>query len=177
VSDIAGALEASGLQGPSLNREVASAMINRRLNDMLALEQFLDDDRNIEGHHQLRIAAKRLRYTLEIFEPILGETTEAPLARVKRLQKILGDLHDCDVWIEFLPRFVEKERTRTRRFLGHTKGFKRIARGLEYLQEQRLRSRQDIFAALLEHWGECRRNGDWQVVRHLADPARASLAG
>jgi CHAD domain-containing protein len=52
-----------------------------------------------EAQHNLRIAAKRLRYVLEIFAPCLGEEAEAARSAAKRLQSVLGDLHDCDLML------------------------------------------------------------------------------
>ena len=46
--------------------------------------------------HRLRIAAKRLRYTLEAFGEVLP-AAQAPLALVVDLQNHLGTLHDADV--------------------------------------------------------------------------------
>jgi CHAD domain-containing protein len=168
LSEIGHASENVCLRDPAPTRELAAEMINARLDDMLALEPCLDDYQNVEALHEVRIAAKHLRYTLEVFEPLLGEQARQPLDHLRQIQKILGDLHDCDVWIEFLPRFIEKEKKRTRRFLGHTKGFKRIARGLLHLQEQRIRSRQDIYMALIEFWAQCRREGTWGTIRRIA---------
>jgi hypothetical protein len=47
--------------------------------------------------HQLRISAKRLRYTLELFRPQFGKTGQRQIERVKAIQEALGDLHDHDV--------------------------------------------------------------------------------
>lgn len=52
-----------------------------------------------EAQHDLRIAAKRLRYVLELFGPCLGEEAEAARRAAKRLQSTLGDLHDCDLML------------------------------------------------------------------------------
>jgi CHAD domain-containing protein len=52
-----------------------------------------------EAQHNLRIAAKRLRYVLEIFAPCLGEQAEVARGAVKNLQSVLGDLHDCDLML------------------------------------------------------------------------------
>jgi CHAD domain-containing protein len=52
-----------------------------------------------EAQHDLRIAAKRLRYVLEIFAPCLGGEAKAARDAVKRLQSVLGDLHDCDLML------------------------------------------------------------------------------
>lgn len=52
-----------------------------------------------EAQHDLRIAAKRLRYVLEIFAPCLGGEAKAARDAAKRLQSVLGDLHDCDLML------------------------------------------------------------------------------
>lgn len=52
-----------------------------------------------EAQHDMRIAAKRLRYLLELFGPCLGEEAEAARCAAKRLQSTLGDLHDCDLML------------------------------------------------------------------------------
>lgn len=52
-----------------------------------------------KAQHDLRIAAKRLRYVLEIFASCLGGEAKAARDAVKRLQSVLGDLHDCDLML------------------------------------------------------------------------------
>lgn len=52
-----------------------------------------------EVQHDMRIAAKRLRYVLEIFEPCLGDEAKAARQAAKRLQSVLGELHDCDLML------------------------------------------------------------------------------
>lgn len=51
------------------------------------------------AQHDMRIAAKRLRYVLEIFEPCLGEEADAARGAAEQLQSVLGDLHDCDLML------------------------------------------------------------------------------
>lgn len=53
------------------------------------------------AQHDMRIAAKRLRYVLEIVGPCIGEEAKAARDAAKQLQSVLGDLHDCDL---MLPR-------------------------------------------------------------------------
>jgi CHAD domain-containing protein len=52
--------------------------------------------------HELRILAKRLRYALELFsncwEPHLSHTAK----EISLLQTSLGELHDCDLWLDSL---------------------------------------------------------------------------
>jgi hypothetical protein len=52
--------------------------------------------------HDLRISAKRLRYTLELFRPQFGKAGERQIERVKSLQEALGTLHDNDVRIDLI---------------------------------------------------------------------------
>ena len=49
--------------------------------------------------HEMRIAAKKLRYALELFANCLGETLGAFAKEIAEMQSSLGELHDCDVWI------------------------------------------------------------------------------
>jgi hypothetical protein len=52
--------------------------------------------------HDMRIAAKRLRYTLELFAPQFGESGKLQTERIKQVQEALGVLHDRDVEIELV---------------------------------------------------------------------------
>jgi hypothetical protein len=55
-----------------------------------------------DGLHAMRISAKRLRYTLELFRPQLGKRGERQIDRVKMIQEALGTLHDHDVRIDLI---------------------------------------------------------------------------
>lgn len=57
-----------------------------------------------EALHDLRIAAKRLRYVLEIFASCLGAEAKSARDAAKRLQSVLGDLHDCDLMLAKVER-------------------------------------------------------------------------
>lgn len=54
-----------------------------------------------ERLHDLRIACKHLRYTLELFEPALGEDARPLIKQVTAMQEHLGDLHDADVALAY----------------------------------------------------------------------------
>ena len=61
---------------------------------------------DIETVHQLRIAAKWLRYTLEFFREALGPEVDLLIPRVVALQDHLGWLHDADVTIALTRQFL-----------------------------------------------------------------------
>jgi CHAD domain-containing protein len=50
-----------------------------------------DSPRNL---HRLRLEAKRLRYTLELFESLYGPALQRRLAQLRKLQGYLGDISD-----------------------------------------------------------------------------------
>jgi CHAD domain-containing protein len=91
------AIEGLDPDGPL--RPNVARIVSVRLDE---LRQFVDEalapDAS-EAQHEMRIAAKRLRYLLEIFEPCLGEEAEAARDAAKDLQSVLGDLHDCDLML------------------------------------------------------------------------------
>jgi CHAD domain-containing protein len=56
------------------------------------------DPTRMKALHDMRIAAKRLRYILEVgAEPCFGPYATTAIKRAKDLQDLLGELHDCDV--------------------------------------------------------------------------------
>lgn len=64
----------------------------------------------IEELHELRIKAKRLRYAIELFTACWGAKIESFAAQVAAMQSHLGELHDCDVWIENLSELLSKRK-------------------------------------------------------------------
>jgi CHAD domain-containing protein len=81
-------------------REVARLIILVRLEDLERLSQNLYHPIKIKPIHEMRIAAKRLRYAIELFEHCWGKRVSPFAKRMAALQSSLGEVHDCDVWIE-----------------------------------------------------------------------------
>lgn len=59
--------------------------------------------------HRLRVRCKQLRYTLELFEPRLGEGAAPLIAQLKQAQDDLGDMHDATVERELVARLAQDE--------------------------------------------------------------------
>jgi len=96
------ALEQPGLFRPDSVRSAGHEIVSSRLKDLTELAGDLYDPNDEKGLHKIRIAAKRLRYTLEVFVPAFGEKVQEIADEVSRLQTFLGNLHDYDIWMEGL---------------------------------------------------------------------------
>jgi hypothetical protein len=73
-----------------------------RLEELYSWASYVDHPDNIRGLHNLRIAAKRLRYTFEVFEEVLPEACKPIHEELVQIQDELGVLHDTDVMIALL---------------------------------------------------------------------------
>jgi CHAD domain-containing protein len=118
----AGALPALTKKGeavPHRLKHVVPVAVYQRLAAIQAYDEWVTKpDVPLERLHRLRIAAKRLRYTLEFFEEVLGPQTEDLIKEMKKLQDHLGDLQDAVVASELLRDFL------TWGTWGHAKGKK-----------------------------------------------------
>jgi len=85
---------------------MSQQIILDRLQEFEALSNGLLNPFEIETLHDLRIAAKRLRYALELFQQCWGRSITGYAKRIARMQGALGDLHDCDVWIAGLGKYI-----------------------------------------------------------------------
>lgn len=86
---------------------VGGEIILARFRELEGMSRSLYQPFVTEPLHRMRIAAKRLRYSIELYTQCWGEQL-APFAKeVGRLQESLGELHDCDVWLEELAERLE----------------------------------------------------------------------
>jgi CHAD domain-containing protein len=83
-------------------RLLGSEIINARLKDFVSASSSLYLPYQIKKLHELRILAKRLRYSMELFALCWGKEMEAMAKEIAQMQTSLGELHDCDVWIQNL---------------------------------------------------------------------------
>lgn len=79
------------------------AVADRLWRELSELSQSLYRPNKAKRLHEMRIAAKRLRYALELLHCCRrGGAPKELAAAVADLQGELGDLHDCDVWADDL---------------------------------------------------------------------------
>jgi triphosphatase len=83
-----------GLPNADAQRTYALTWLERLVADAAEQAPAPDEAEDAERLHNLRIDIKRLRYALELFEPLLGSGFEALHARATGLQELLGAHHD-----------------------------------------------------------------------------------
>jgi len=91
-------------------RKMSRAIILDRLKELEKLSNGLFRPFEVENLHEMRIAAKRLRYAIELFQQCWGRPVATYAKRAAQLQTALGDVHDCDVWIESFGNEINKLR-------------------------------------------------------------------
>ncbi len=154
------------LYAPSLYKHAFEAISNS-LDEFLSYEAYIHDPEKVAELHAMRIAGKHLRYTLEVFAPIYGHSLDPHVRAMKELQDLLGEIHDNDVWIAWLPEFIEKEKARIEDYFGNSGPLKRLLPGLKYLQEDRQRDRVEGYQTFLSIWDTLRYENAWDVLRQI----------
>jgi CHAD domain-containing protein len=131
---------------------LAGDAIQQKLTAFLSFEPYVSHPEAAEQLHAMRIAAKRLRYMLEIFAPLYDEGLKSFILAVKTAQEMLGNIHDCDVWIAFLPLFTGEEKQRILDFYGHARPFLPLQPGIRFLQENRQLERHLQYEEFVQNW-------------------------
>lgn len=147
----------------------AFEQINHHIHDLLAKRLSMDDPTDVPGHHAARIAAKKLRYAMEICNEALDDKLKPAIKTIKHIQTLLGDIHDCDVWELDIEHFIQDERQRAIDYYGNARPFNRILPGLEYLRTERHTHRQQLFAEAHAYFVELEQQKFWQQLQHTLD--------
>lgn len=126
--------------------EAGSEAVSEGLQEFLDAGAALYNPFGIEELHELRIKAKRLRYAIELFTSCWGEQITFFAEQIADIQSHLGELHDCDVWIENLSRLLSK---RKNDFINHEERQAAI-----WLLSQFTKNRTKHYRAALKLWNE-----------------------
>jgi hypothetical protein len=94
-----------------------------------------------------------------------------PIRAACLCQTRLGDIHDCDVWIDALPRFLEEEQARTLVYFGSTAPFESLKPGILALHHNRQRQRAQDYQEFVTFWEQLQAQGVLErLLQTLAAP-------
>jgi len=82
-----------------------------------AVRKTLAEPRTARKLHSIRLASKKLRYTLELFRPLYPAGLDERLNELKKLQDWLGAANDAAASLELLGRATLREHPELREFL------------------------------------------------------------
>lgn len=161
-------------------RPNARRILAVRIDEVWSYAPYVTHPGNVTELHDMRIACKRLRYLLEIFEIAFASDVGAFIDEIKALQDVLGEIHDRDVQVpmlhEHLERLAERDAEAARSLVRETGPLGRasVARreaaferfraqldavgtsserpGIAALLSRRTEERDDLYAQFLTTW-------------------------
>jgi CHAD domain-containing protein len=178
--------QGDGTELPAELYRAAEGNIGLVLDGMLSHDAAIHNPDDTEGHHTARIAAKKLRYTLEVYRPLYPNRLKSYLNHIKKLQESLGMLHDCDVWAQFLAGVVAQRhqalsRQDTSRAPANAPEEPPLEPDVIQLLLDRKNERDATYRELLASWEDCKSHNVWERLHNEisaaaeTSPARALL--
>ena len=162
--------------------ENAARIVRVRLGELRSfVPAALEPEAEVE-QHDMRIAAKRLRYILEATEFCFGDAGPRARRKAKELQDVLGELHDCDVMLPRVKRHVDDLRSADAAAVRERAGYaadldpelaaraphRTAYRGLEVLAVYVEARRTLLFDRFREIWAEQESAGTWDRLDRAA---------
>ena len=162
--------------------ENAARILQVRLDEMMAFAP-----RALAGktkpQHDMRIAAKRLRYVLEVTGFAFGRPADTARRRARDLQDILGEIHDCDVMLprvrEHAKRLQQRDASAVRAKAGRAPDLDpRLAaraphrtayRGLDVLAVYLEARRELLEDRFVDFWRRQEQTGTWVRLQRAVD--------
>lgn len=124
-------------------RLLAVKVLRKRLGQLRKEAAGVRENKDIEYVHRMRVASRRARTGLRLFEAVLGGEDLAPLCKgVKRITARLGDARDADVQIVRIEAFLKD--------LADTKARPGVERLLWRLRQRRAAEQKKVVRALLK---------------------------
>ncbi|MEI6438034.1 MAG: CHAD domain-containing protein [Candidatus Omnitrophota bacterium] len=136
--------------------EWAKNNVLERLQKMFSLEPYVRKESCIKELHEMRIAAKNLRYTLENFECLYGNKVKPFIFAAMKVQRALGDMHNFDVWLGLI-RIFKDSSSRDVHF----------RRAVNFLHEECTRRRATAYQEFLFVWSRLKKQKTWARLSYF----------
>lgn len=163
--------------------ENAARIVRVRIAELRSFPPEALDPEESEVQHDMRIAAKRLRYVLEATGFCFGRAGSAARRRAKEVQDLLGEVHDADVMLPRLSehravvREADAEAVRARAGdaadldpeLAARAPHRTTYRGFEVLEVYLLARRELLFGRFVKLWNESEERGVWAALDRAAE--------
>jgi CHAD domain-containing protein len=128
-----------------------------RLEKLFSLEPYMRRSACVKELHEMRIAAKNLRYTLESFEPVYGRRVRPFAESAMEVQRAIGAVHNFDVWLGLI-RILKDSSGRDAHF----------CKAVNFLMKEFGARRETAYADLLERWAVLKKKKAWAHLSFFA---------
>jgi len=138
---------------PNTVREIAPVLIYQRLAWVDSYDPYIENA-SFEQLHALRIEFKKLRYTLEYFQEVLGPEVELVINDLKKAQDHLGAMTDAQVVSDMLEKFIQKQDSK------QSKKVKKLPpslSGIKAYQQFQIEQRDVLLSTFPEIWADFKR--------------------
>jgi CHAD domain-containing protein len=153
-------------------RQAGREVIKARVVELKKLSNCLHHPSNNDPLHRMRIAAKRLRYAMELLAPCWGGKLTPLAQEVSELQGSLGELHDCDEWIDDLAaRLDRKGAGRADTLTGAAGKREQTRRAAVWLLIHFSKERSKHFREALARWEEWETTGFFAQLESILNEA------
>ena len=157
-------------------REKAFWQISPKLDEFLSMEDYVHKENEILKHHQMRIRAKWLRYTMEAFAPLYPDELSEEIEMMKDFQDTLGEMHDCDVWIERIPKFITEIENENAMFPENEKASTESHQDLLIFLDHIKEKRKNHYENFVKFWDEKKGKNAFEELRKKASAGFVSAA-
>ncbi|HXT62516.1 MAG TPA: CHAD domain-containing protein [Pyrinomonadaceae bacterium] len=152
---------------------LGTEIVNARVKDFVAASSCLYQPHQIKKLHELRILAKRLRYSMELFALCWGKEWEAMAKEVAHMQTSLGELHDCDVWIQDLGARLKRRSRKTPVAAIDLQ----IRAGASWLFKHFAAARNEHYRDAVSRWEQWQAEGFLEQIAAKANGQSAEIRG
>jgi CHAD domain len=163
--------------------ENAARIVTVRLDEMRSFAPRALEAEADREQHDLRIAAKRLRYVLEVTGFCFGRAAKTARLRARDLQDVLGELHDCDVMLPRIEAQISDLRDEDAKIVCLLGGdatdldpalvarapHRTAYRGLDVLAVYVQARRKLLFERFVDLWTEIDRSGTWSTLERAVE--------
>ena len=145
----------------------AEETIISQLDILLYHQYFISQPEMVKELHDMRLIAKEMRYLMEIFNPIYNGQLSHFIRIACKTQEMVGQIRDCDVWLEFLPKFLQAEYKKNIKFQGSATAYHRLTPGIQYFEKLKQQERAERYAQFLVTWQGWAKEEQWEKLRQM----------
>jgi putative phosphoesterase len=145
----------------------AHTYISEKLGDFLVMEDCVHHENDIVNHHRMRIRAKWLRYTMEIFSSKYDEKLKEYISVMKHFQDLLGEMHDYDVWINFIPKFIADIKVELASRIETNEKIPEIENGLLRFRQDIQEMRRSKYKEFVSFWEDTKKKHTFERLRQI----------